>query len=49
MQDLSLLTRDQTSVPCIGRQTLNHWTTRKIPINYLNLSLHPLNYLPTKP
>ena len=48
MQDLSLLTSDQTSVPCIGRQTLNHWTTRKIPKNYLNLSSHPLNYLPTK-
>ena len=24
-------TRDQTSVPCIGRQILNHWTTRKVP------------------
>ena len=22
-------TRDQTSVPCTGRQILNHWTTRK--------------------
>ena len=23
-------TRDQTHVPCIGRQILNHWTTRKV-------------------
>ena len=26
----SSLTRDQTHVPCIGRQTLNHWTTRGV-------------------
>ena len=24
-------TRDQTHVPCIGRQILNHWATREIP------------------
>ena len=30
MQDLSSLTRDQTHTPCIGRQNLNHWTTRKV-------------------
>ena len=24
-------TRDQTHVPCIGRWTLNHWTTREAP------------------
>ena len=23
-------TRDRTSVPCIGRQILNHWTTREV-------------------
>ena len=23
--------RDRTCVPCIGRQILNHWTTRKVP------------------
>ena len=23
-------TRDQTYVPCIGRQILNHWTTREV-------------------
>ena len=26
----SSLTRDQTHVPCIGRQILNHWTTREV-------------------
>ena len=29
MWDLSSLTRDQTCVPRITRQTLNHWTTRE--------------------
>jgi len=24
--------RGQTHVPCIGRQILNHWSTRKIPM-----------------
>ena len=24
-------TRDRTCVPCIGRQILNHWTTREVP------------------
>ena len=31
MWDVSFLTRDQTHVPCIGRQILNHWTTREVP------------------
>ena len=31
MWDLSSLTRDQTLVPCIGKQILNHWTTREVP------------------
>ena len=22
---------DQTHIPCIGRQILNHWTTREVP------------------
>ena len=25
-------TRDRTHVPCIGRWTLNHWTTREVPL-----------------
>ena len=29
--DLSSPTRDQTLVPCIANQILNHWTTRKVP------------------
>ena len=31
MWDLSPPTRDKTCVPQIGRQILNHWTTREIP------------------
>ena len=31
MWDLSSLTRDQTRVPYIGRQSLDHQTTREIP------------------
>ena len=28
--DHSSLTRDQTHTPCIGRQSLNHWTIREV-------------------
>ena len=35
MWDLSSLTRDQTHVPCIGRQILNHWTTREVPVKVI--------------
>ena len=31
MWDLSFQTRDQTCIPCIGRQILKHWTTREVP------------------
>ena len=31
MWDFSYLTRDQIHTPCIGRQSLNHWTTREAP------------------
>ena len=31
MWDLSFLTRGLTHTPCIGRQSLNYWTTRKVP------------------
>ena len=31
MWGLSSQTRDQTHVPCIGRQILNHWTAREVP------------------
>ena len=42
MLDLSTLTRDKACVPCIWKQSLNHWTTRKVP-NYPLLSL--INYV----
>ena len=29
--DLSSLTKDQTHIPCIARQVLNHWTMREVP------------------
>ena len=29
--DLSSLTRARTCAPCIGRQSLNHWTARAVP------------------
>ena len=32
MWDLSSPTRDRTRTPCIGRQSLNHWTAREVPI-----------------
>ena len=35
-------TRDRTCVPCMGRQILNHWTTRKS----LRPSICPLDLLP---
>ena len=32
--------RDQTHVSCIGRQILNHWTTREVPNNeFLSLKV----------
>ena len=38
--DLSSLTKGQTHIPCIGRQVLNHWTTREVPHFYFIL-FHP--------
>ena len=31
---LSSWTKDRTHSPCIGRWSLNHWTTREVPVNY---------------
>ena len=31
MWNLSSPTRDGTCIPCIGRRSLNHWTTREVP------------------
>ena len=39
--DLSSLTRDQTCVPCIGRQILNHWTSRDVPQLLLLIKQRP--------
>ena len=35
MWDLSPLTGDCTCTSCIGRQSLNHWTAREVPLNLL--------------
>ena len=32
--DLSSLTRNRTCTPSIGRQSLNHWTTRVVPESF---------------
>ena len=41
MWDLSSLTRDQTLTLCIGRQSLNHRTTREVPPGPV-LPQHPI-------
>ena len=35
-------TRYQTHVPCIGRQILNHWTTREVPYDSLKQVVTPM-------
>ena len=44
--DLISPTRDQTCAPYIGRQSLNHWTTREIPgPPYFDIApCHPSSY-----
>ena len=34
MQDLRYLTRDQTHVSAVEAWSLNHWTTKEVPIYY---------------
>ena len=34
--DLGSLIRDRTHIPCVGRQILNHWTTREVPATVFN-------------
>ena len=42
--DLNSSTSDRTHVPCIGRQSLNHWTTREVPgPQYPNLQIEACN------
>ena len=43
---LSCLTSDQVCVPCSGRQTLNHWTTREVPQRILSSSCFMSPWLP---
>lgn len=35
----SSLTRDQSVPPALAAWSLNHWTTRKVPVNRTNLKL----------
>ena len=37
MWNLSSLTRDQTHIPCIGRQILNYWTIKKVLFSRISL------------
>ena len=38
-------TRGQTSVPCLGRQILNHWTTKEAPLPILDMMTYTNNTL----
>ena len=38
-------TRGQTSVPCLGRQILNHWTSREAPLPILDMMTYTNNTL----
>ena len=42
MWDLSSPTRDRTRTPCIGRRSLNHWTSRDAPLPHIWLSCFSL-------
>ena len=35
MWDLSSPTRDRTRTHCVGRRSLNHWTAREVPVDFL--------------
>ena len=39
-------TRGQTSILCTGRQILNHWTTRKVPVyTYIYICMYTYIYI----
>ena len=42
-------TRDQTYVPCVGRQILNHWTTREVLEQILESPLDSKQIKPVNP
>ena len=46
MWDLNSPTRDWTHMPCIGRWSLNHWTTREVPCEISNSHLFKQKLLP---
>ena len=52
MWDLSSPARDQTLIPYIGRQILNHWTAREVPhfdsfrLGGTPIALNSLQFLP---
>ena len=49
VQNLSSPTRDWTHTPCIGRQSLNHWTVREIPYSLPFLSRTKIFHVTMKP
>ena len=36
--DLCSLIRDRTHLLCVGRQILNHWTTREVPDIFISIA-----------
>ena len=44
----SLWTKDRTHTPCIGRQSLNHWTAREVPWGYFkSLKKYEFTFFPS--
>ena len=41
---LKSLVKDQTCIPCIGRQILNLWTTKEVPLIFSDC--FPVRFLP---
>ena len=44
-RDLSPSTRNWTWVPCIGRQSLNYWTTWEVPLEFWNSDLRTKTHM----
>ena len=38
LYDLSFPTRDHAHTPCIGRRSLNHWTTRDVLLPFFKFT-----------
>ena len=47
-RDLSSLTRDRTHVPYTAIQSLNHWTTRDVPVKVTEAGLLPSGSVQTR-